>query len=142
MGAHRFQLQELYGLSTLPPPSSAQVAPGPEHERETADAEGGEDEGEELVDPHKLEAATMVVQATTNETSDGECLICLSERPTTLLLPCTHSLCRNCAIALRESTRTTRQAQASAGKQMRKRYTCPLCRRAYTALLDLSLPSK
>lgn len=178
LSGNKFQLQELYGLSTLPPHVSDQVENEAEGEGglagdvgETGEAagEGGDDveDGEVEMGEQNPAPGTRDPMASSFEQAfqvspggaaspelkegpedgamlalgpqgEGDCLICLSEPPTTLLLPCTHSLCRDCAIALRESTWSTRQAQAHAGKRMRKKYACPMCRRAYTALLHLS----
>ena len=81
IGPHRFQLQELYGLSTRPPA----VKPSP------VEGEGEDGDGE----------AAPMPMVDLDGTNGSECLICLSAPPTTLLLPCTHSLCLECAVQLR-----------------------------------------
>lgn len=63
------------------------------------------------------------------EASGSECLICLSDPPTTLLLPCTHGLCLQCAIQLRESVKGIRESERRRGKNPKRKYACPVCRR-------------
>ena len=116
IGPHRFQLQELYGLSSKPPA----VAPAP------ADGEDGE-EGTGGMAPMDVDAS-----------NGSECLICLSSPPTTLLLPCTHGLCLECAVQLRDSVIGIRQSERRRGRTPRRKYACPVCRRAYTSMLHLS----
>lgn len=112
IGPHRFQLQELYGLSSKPPA----VAPAP--------PEGEEEEAPQM--------------AMVDASSGSECLICLSSPPTTLLLPCTHGLCLECAVQLRDSVVGIRQSERRRGRTPRRKYACPVCRRAYTSMLHLS----
>ncbi|KAJ1034677.1 hypothetical protein NDA13_000934 [Ustilago tritici] len=121
IGPHRFQLQELYGLSSKPPA----VAPAPVAE----DGEEGEDgtAGAGGMAPMDMEAS-----------NGSECLICLSSPPTTLLLPCTHGLCLECAVQLRDSVIGIRQSERRRGRTPRRKYACPVCRRAYTSMLHLS----
>lgn len=121
IGPHRFQLQELYGLSSKPPA----VAPAP------PDAEG-DDDGTGTAGA----AATMMMDA--DASNGSECLICLSSPPTTLLLPCTHGLCLECAVQLRDSIVGIRQSERRRGRTPRRKYACPVCRRAYTSMLHLS----
>ncbi|CBQ68517.1 conserved hypothetical protein [Sporisorium reilianum SRZ2] len=118
IGPHRFQLQELYGLSSKPPA----VAP--------AAVEGADDD----------EAGTAPPPPPVDlDASNGsECLICLSSPPTTLLLPCTHGLCLECAVQLRDSVVGIRQSERRRGRTPRRKYACPVCRRAYTSMLHLS----
>ncbi len=125
IGPHRFQLQELYGLSSKPPA----VAPAP------VEADGDED-GAGTTGP----AATGTTFAAMDlDASNGsECLICLSSPPTTLLLPCTHGLCLECAVQLRDSVVGIRQSERRRGRTPRRKYACPVCRRAYTSMLHLS----
>lgn len=142
MHNHLFQLKELYGLSTLPPTVPLPMAdpdhdPDPDPDPEPdPDPDPATDEKEQV--DENVMAAPPMIPAGTNAPAGGECLICLSERPTTLLLPCTHSLCRPCAIALRASTANARQAQAQAGRRMRSKYVCPVCRSQLRALLSLA----
>jgi hypothetical protein len=49
--------------------------------------------------------------------------------PTTLLLPCTHGLCLQCAIQLRESVKGIRESERRRGKNPKRKYACPVCRR-------------
>ncbi|SPO28325.1 uncharacterized protein UTRI_04722 [Ustilago trichophora] len=119
IGPHRFQLQELYGLSSKPPA----VAPAP------IEAEDGEEASTAPPAPAPMDM----------EASNGsECLICLSSPPTTLLLPCTHGLCLECAVQLRDSVIGIRQSERRRGRTPRRKYACPVCRRAYTSMLHLS----
>lgn len=116
IGPHRFQLQELYGLSSRPPPVRSPEDDDGEHENENE--EGG---------ATQQTAATPVVDF--EGSSGGECLICLSSPPTTLLLPCTHGLCLECAVQLRDSVKATREGERRRGKKPRRKYACPVCRR-------------
>uniref|UniRef100_V5EIK1 RING-type domain-containing protein n=1 Tax=Kalmanozyma brasiliensis (strain GHG001) TaxID=1365824 RepID=V5EIK1_KALBG len=118
IGPHRFQLQELYGLSSKPPA----VAPAP------VDAGDGEEDG----------AAVPPPPVDIDASNGSECLICLSSPPTTLLLPCTHGLCLECAVQLRDSVVGIRASERRRGRTPRRKYACPVCRRAYTSMLHLS----
>ncbi|CAD6902142.1 unnamed protein product [Tilletia controversa] len=177
IGPHRFQLQELFGLSTRPPPAS--LAPADPTTGDTAVTEGaggaepGEGEGEGNTEiPTEVPAAgsTPNLNDSTDAlgvprrsptsgapgtgptptstaaymppldsgTTGSECLICLTSPPSTLLLPCTHGLCLECAVQLRESVKNARDAERRRGKNPRRKYACPVCRRAYTSMLHLS----
>jgi len=128
IGPHRFQLQELYGLSSRPPP------PQQEEHNEAEVIEGGDGDGE-VVTP----APAMVdFSALHQEGGATECLICLSAPPTTLLLPCTHGLCLECAVQLRDSVKAVRETERRRGRRPKRKYACPVCRRAYTNMLNLS----
>lgn len=119
IGPHRFQLQELYGLSSKPP-AVAPVA-----------VEGADADDDAAVAPPP---PPMDLDAS----NGSECLICLSSPPTTLLLPCTHGLCLECAVQLRDSVVGIRQSERRRGRTPRRKYACPVCRRAYTSMLHLS----
>ncbi|KAE8213092.1 hypothetical protein CF327_g3340 [Tilletia walkeri] len=168
IGPHRFQLQELFGLSTRPPPAS--LVPADPAAGDTAVTEGaggaepGEGEGEGTEIPTEVPAGSThnlngssdgLVRTTTSNpvptttsggymppldggTTGSECLICLTSPPSTLLLPCTHGLCLECAVQLRESVKNARDAERRRGKVPRRKYACPVCRRAYTSMLHLS----
>ncbi|KAK0527830.1 hypothetical protein OC842_004739 [Tilletia horrida] len=180
IGPHRFQLQELFGLSTRPPPAS--LAPADTNAGDTGDGafltantDGGAGaepaEGEEGATeiPTEVPAGSTLnlngSSATLGQSGGGaggsvgggggvftpaymppadegttgsECLICLTSPPSTLLLPCTHGLCLECAIQLRESVKNARDAERRRGKTPRRKYACPVCRRAYTSMLHLS----
>ncbi|KAN0061327.1 hypothetical protein ACQY0O_006173 [Thecaphora frezii] len=125
IGPHRFQLQELYGLSSKPPP----VRPAP------ANAEDGEDD-EERADG--ADGTNNTLNAMMDDSTGTECLICLSAPPTTLLLPCTHGLCLECAVQLRESVMGIRQSERRRGRVPKRKYACPVCRRGFTSMLHLS----
>lgn len=118
IGPHRFQLQELYGLSSKPPAVAPAAVEG---------ADGEDDGGAPPAPPMDLDAS-----------NGSECLICLSSPPTTLLLPCTHGLCLECAVQLRDSVVGIRQSERRRGRTPRRKFACPVCRRAYTSMLHLS----
>ncbi|SNX85840.1 uncharacterized protein MEPE_04549 [Melanopsichium pennsylvanicum] len=120
IGPHRFQMQELYGLSSKPPAVAPAAVDGEDGEEAGAGVGGG-------MVPMDMEAS-----------NGSECLICLSSPPTTLLLPCTHGLCLECAVQLRDSVVGIRQSERRRGKTPRRKYACPVCRRAYTSMLHLS----
>lgn len=124
IGPHRFQLHELYGLSTRPPPRTQQVGHQP-NETEATDT-AGDEEG----------MPSLGLDADDQNTS--ECLICLSAPPSTLLLPCTHGLCLDCAIQLRDTVQATRETERRRGRRPKRKYACPVCRRVYTNMLHLS----
>lgn len=117
IGSHRFQLQELYGLSSRPPPIKVEPA-----------AEGAAGTGED---------AGVVIDVDNMSNVGSECLICLSSPTNTLLLPCTHGLCLDCSIQLKESVKAQRDAERRRGKVPKKKYNCPMCRRAFTSMLHL-----
>lgn len=125
IGPHRFQLQELYGLSSRPPPVRSPDDDDGDHEQENE--EGG---------ATQQTALTPVVDF--EGSSGGECLICLSSPPTTLLLPCTHGLCLECAVQLRDSVKSTREGERRRGKKPRRKYACPVCRRRKCSSYPLS----
>jgi len=166
IGPHRFQLQELFGLSTRPPPSALAPADtvGNTDAAGGGDAAEGEGEATEIPtevpsgNPSASNAALGLNSSSTalvsvsgaapgvgaympsaeEGTTGSECLICLTNPPSTLLLPCTHGLCLECAIQLRESVKNARDAERRRGKNPRRKYACPVCRRVYTSLLHLS----
>lgn len=129
IGAHRFQLQELYGLSSRPP------APRLEEpvSLSAGDARGG-DEAWEDAGVTDSAAPTMALDP---DAETGECLICLSSPTTTLLLPCTHGLCLECSIQLKDSVKSQREAEIARGKMPKKKWNCPMCRRQFTSMLHL-----
>lgn len=118
IGPHRFQLQELYGLSSRPPPAQQ------EHHHDQDPTEGVDADGEAIVPD-----SAMVDYARVQESGATECLICLSSPPTTLLLPCTHGLCLECAVQLRESVKAVRETERRRGRRPKRKYACPVCRR-------------
>lgn len=124
IGPHRFQLQELYGLSTRPPP--------PQQQQQNDDRGEGEDQGT------NDETALPQIDLMDNDGGASECLICLSAPPTTLLLPCTHGLCLDCAVQLRDTVKATRESERRRGRRPKRKYACPVCRRVYSSMLHLS----
>ncbi|PWY97706.1 hypothetical protein BCV70DRAFT_213461 [Testicularia cyperi] len=133
IGPHRFQLQELYGLSSKPPPVRAAPPAGEGGEDADNDEDAAGGAGNTAAPNSSAFLAAMDMEA-----SNGtECLICLSSPPTTLLLPCTHGLCLECAVQLRDSVIGIRQSERRRGRTPRRKYACPVCRRAYTSMLHL-----
>lgn len=128
IGPHRFQLQELYGLSSRPPPPQQQQH-NDENNQEGVD---GEDQG------MTGETPLPQLDLMDNEGNASECLICLSAPPTTLLLPCTHGLCLDCAVQLRDTVKATRESERRRGRRPKRKYACPVCRRVYSSMLHLS----
>lgn len=82
-------------------------------------ADADEDEG----------APPLIADISTGGSGGTECLICLSAPPSTLLLPCTHGLCLECAIQLRDTVKSTRETERRRGRVPRRKYACPVCRR-------------
>ncbi|PWN28094.1 hypothetical protein BDZ90DRAFT_231855 [Jaminaea rosea] len=121
IGPHRFQLQELYGLSSRPPPVEVEAPPA----------------GEEGGDGTTGTTAAPLLDPDNGGSSGSECLICLSSPTNTLLLPCTHGLCLDCSVQLKESVRQQRESERRRGKPPKKRWNCPMCRRGFTAMLHL-----
>ncbi|KAK0547600.1 hypothetical protein OC846_004794 [Tilletia horrida] len=207
IGPHRFQLQELFALSSRPPPASLAAVPATTSTQDVTAGGGGGADGEagaageegaggdaaaaggevaplaeiptEVMSPSDDAGTTPITpttaaylppgsppdappnngatgtatstlfpaSTTTSQpflptadegTTGSECLICLTSPPSTLLLPCTHGLCLECAIQLRESVKNARDAERRRGKMPRRKYACPVCRRAYTSMLHLS----
>ncbi|PWN22496.1 hypothetical protein BCV69DRAFT_145479 [Microstroma glucosiphilum] len=135
IGPHRFQLQELYGLSSRPPPViPVQTAEGADGDPAVAGDGGAAD----------LPAATggdetfaLDMDALADGSTGSECLICLSAPTNTLLLPCTHGLCLDCSVQLKDSVKAQRDAERKRGKVPKKKYNCPMCRRGFTSMLHL-----
>ncbi|PWN37178.1 uncharacterized protein FA14DRAFT_159345 [Meira miltonrushii] len=123
IGPHRFQLQELYGLSSRPPPPQQQ-----QHDDENQEGEEGA----------TGETPLPQIDLMDNEGNASECLICLSAPPSTLLLPCTHGLCLDCAVQLRDTVKATRESERRRGRRPKRKYACPVCRRVYSSMLHLS----
>ncbi|WFD30825.1 hypothetical protein MSPP1_001849 [Malassezia sp. CBS 17886] len=72
---------------------------------------------------------------------DGaECAICMTLAATTLLLPCTHALCFECAVRVRESVLKSRTHDRQHGRVPRLKYSCPICRGAIETMLALKAP--
>lgn len=62
---------------------------------------------------------------------EAECPICFTDPPHTVLLPCTHALCKDCALQLREASRKKNEKTANSRSNRKKKwasYTCPVCR--------------
>lgn len=125
IGPHRFQLQELYGLSSRPPPVQIDDSTA------AGGAGGAGGEGEDQGPPLDMSAAA-------DGMSGSECLICLSSPVNTILLPCTHGLCLDCSVQLKDSVKAQRDTERRRGKTPKKRWNCPMCRRAFNSMLHLS----
>lgn len=70
---------------------------------------------------------------------DGtECVICMTMPPSTLIVPCTHALCLECAVRMRESIEKAQQADQRHGRAPRMKYVCPICRGPIKSMLALS----
>ncbi|WFC99283.1 hypothetical protein MYAM1_002027 [Malassezia yamatoensis] len=72
------------------------------------------------------------------ENDATECPICMTLEPTTVLLPCTHALCLECASRVRESVEKSRNHDRNNGRAPRLRYACPICRATIQSMLALS----
>ncbi|EPQ31445.1 uncharacterized protein PFL1_00780 [Pseudozyma flocculosa PF-1] len=134
IGPHRFQLQELYGLSSRPPP----VRPAAANEEGDDNEDGGGGGGGVGGTTGAYGTSGTFAGVVDDDSNGTECLICLSAPPTTLLLPCTHGLCLECAVQLRESVMGMRQTERRRGRTPRRKYACPVCRRGFTSMLHLS----
>lgn len=135
IGPHRFQLQELYGLSSRPPPViPVQTAEAADGEAAAAGEAGAADlAGATAGD----ETFALDMDALADGSTGSECLICLSAPTNTLLLPCTHGLCLDCSVQLKDSVKAQREAERKRGKVPKKKYNCPMCRRGFTSMLHL-----
>lgn len=114
MGAYVMQMHELYGFSSNPPKTT--------HAGDVSTDSAGPD-------------AALLAGA---EQSDGtECVICMTLPPSTLILPCSHALCLECAVRVRESIEKSRQADRRHGRAPRMKYVCPICRGPIRSMLSL-----
>ena len=113
IGMHVFQLRELYGFRG----DSITTA---------ADESGQETSRDELV---------------TGSGDGDDCPICISQPPTTLILPCTHALCLECAVHVRDSVEKRRMNERQHGRAPRVQYACPICRGPIKSMLALSDPN-
>lgn len=110
IGARKMQLRELFGFSGV---ASAERA-----------------------DSSQAAAAAAPVDSAGAESD--ECPICISQPLTTLILPCTHALCLECSIHVRDSVEKRRMNERRAGRTPRVQYACPICRGPIKAMLALS----
>lgn len=114
MGAYVMQMHELYGFSSNAPKTT-----------------NAGDVSTESAGPD----AELMAGA---EQSDGtECVICMTLPPSTLILPCSHALCLECAVRVRESIEKSRQADRRHGRAPRMKYVCPICRGPIRSMLSL-----
>ncbi|WFD06372.1 hypothetical protein MVES1_001717 [Malassezia vespertilionis] len=75
---------------------------------------------------------------TEDEKKRPECPICMTLAPNTILLPCTHALCRKCAERVIESVQKSRIHEMNLGRAPRMRYACPICRGEIQTMLALA----
>lgn len=83
--------------------------------------------------------ATATLLAESDRSEGAECPICMSEPSTTVLFPCTHALCLECAVQVRDSVQKARAQDRSQGRESRRQYVCPLCRRLIESMLNLRM---
>lgn len=90
-------------------------------------------------DESAADASTAPMLADPDLGSDAtECPICMTLAPTTVLLPCTHALCLECAVRVRDSVQKSRAHDRAHGRVPRLRYACPICRASIQSMLALS----
>ncbi|WFD43371.1 hypothetical protein MPSI1_002032 [Malassezia psittaci] len=87
-------------------------------------------------EPQALPTAAISDAGMENDAT--ECPICMTLEPTTVLLPCTHALCLECASRVRESVEKSRNHDRNNGRAPRLRYACPICRATIQSMLALS----
>ena len=75
------------------------------------------------VPPQAAEDPCVTPLTLPDEILDRECPVCLEETTECVMLPCRHSICKNCTLQLWE----VQQSANSSGTLM-----CPLCRREHT----------
>lgn len=129
----RLQMHELFGLAPL-----LQEQMGPQHlANGDIDTSAHEHSQEPLViNPTLMANATMIAEA---DREDGpECPICMSNPATTVLFPCTHALCLECAVHLRDSVQKSRMQDRRHGREPRRQYVCHICRSDIDSMLALS----
>lgn len=137
LGGLRLELHELFGLSStsgadgaVPPPAAQSDAPAP--------ALGSALPNAPVVDPLLMD--TGATGSGPGETP--ECPVCMSEPSTTLLLPCTHAMCLECAVRVRSSVQASRQQDREQHRQPRRQYACPLCRSTIQSMVQLMTPEQ
>lgn len=74
-----------------------------------------------------------------NLDSEGECPICMSQPSVTLLFPCTHALCLECAVRVRDSVQKSRAHDLQQGRAPRSHYACPICRGSIESMVSLAV---
>ena len=115
IGTRKMQLRELFGFSGV---ASAEHA-----------------------DESQADTSQAALVGSDGAESD-ECPICISQPLTTLILPCTHALCLECSIHVRDSVEKRRMSERRAGRTPRVQYACPICRGPIKAMLALSNPTR
>lgn len=134
LGSLRLQLHELFGLSPLTKKEEPTV-------RSTSDQPSGNATTDGSYEPLVFNSALMENAAKLAETDreDGpECPICMSNPAMTVLFPCTHSLCLECAVHLRDSVQKSRQHDRRNGREPRRQYVCHICRCDIESMFSLS----
>ncbi|WFD33401.1 hypothetical protein MCUN1_000214 [Malassezia cuniculi] len=112
MGARTVQLHEIYGFGGV----------------------GGEVGGAD--DESAADTSRAALMTDVGDTDD--CPICISQPPSTLILPCTHALCLECAVHVRDSVEKRRMHEREHGRAPKVQYACPICRGPIKAMLALS----
>ena len=129
LNSMRLQMHEIFGLAPL---STEQVAPRPSN---TAGG-GNSYQKPPVVNATRLHNATMLADAEREDSA--ECPICMSNPAMTILFPCTHALCLECAVHLRDSVQKSRQQDRRHGRAPRRQYVCHICRSEIESMLALS----
>lgn len=128
IGPFVLQMHELFGLDAH---NEQPLAPPPETKAEPAPNTGMLALNENLV-----HSAALLTEDLREDGS--ECPICMSEATSTLLFPCTHALCLECAVRIRDSVQKSRIHDRERGRAPRQEYACPLCRRTIESMLSLT----
>ncbi|WFD22528.1 hypothetical protein MEQU1_001200 [Malassezia equina] len=121
-------LHELFGLDAH---HNQPLTPPPESKAEDAPPTNPLALNENLV--HSAALLTEDLREDGNE-----CPICMSETTSTLLFPCTHALCLECAVRIRDSVQKSRALDRERGRAPRRAYACPLCRRIIESMISLT----
>lgn len=128
MGPFVLHLHELFGLDAH---REQPLVPPPQTTTEQEPQSGTLALNESLVHSAALLSEDLREDGT-------ECPICMSEATSTLLFPCTHALCLECAVRIRDSVHKSRMHDREQGRAPRREYACPLCRRTIESMLSLT----
>lgn len=134
LGSMRLQLHELFGLSPLTKKDEPTVHSTSDQPRDNTTADRS-------CEPLVFNSALMENAAKLAETDreyGPECPICMSNPAMTVLFPCTHSLCLECAVHLRDSVQKSRQHDRRNGREPRRQYVCHICRCDIESMFSLS----
>ena len=134
LGSTRLQLHELFGLSPLTKKDEPTVR---SNNNQPGDHATADRPHEPLVfNPALMENAAKLAE--TDREDGPECPICMSNPAMTVLFPCTHSLCFECAVHLRDSVQKSRQHDRRNGREPRRQYVCHICRCDIESMCSLS----